>query len=74
MDGIFLSFLISIGTFQLVMIGICFYTMRFYAAYVCTLIFLIGSYYYYAYCKRIMNRFKVSFFIFEAEIGLFLFR
>lgn len=60
MDGIFMSFLICMGTFQLELIGICFYTMRFYAAYICTLIFLIGSYYYYAYCKRIMNRFKIN--------------
>ncbi len=59
-DAIFLSFLITIVFFQVATVGCGFIVMDVEAAWAACCIVLIGGFYWYKYCLRIFNRFKVS--------------
>jgi hypothetical protein len=58
-DTIFIAFFVSVAVFQLAALACCFVVMTNKAAWTCSVIFIIGLYYWYFYCLRIYNRFKV---------------
>lgn len=59
-DAIFVSLVMSIALFQLLTLAVGFLVMTESAAIVCSIMLSIGSYYWYKYCIRIYNRFKVG--------------
>lgn len=59
-DAIFVTLIASIAFFQLLTLAVGFLVMTQEAAIVCSIMLAIGSYYWYKYCIRIYNRFKVS--------------
>jgi hypothetical protein len=58
-DSIFLAFFLSVVLFQSASLACCFVVMNHNAAWTSVAIFLIGLWYWYKYCLRIYNRFKV---------------
>jgi hypothetical protein len=58
-DSIFLAFFLSVVLFQLASLACCFVVMNHNAAWTAMVIFIIGLWYWYKYCLRIYNRFKV---------------
>jgi hypothetical protein len=59
-DQIFLAFFLSVVLFQVASLACCFVVMNHNAAWTSAAIFLAGLWYWYKYCLRIYNRFKVS--------------
>jgi hypothetical protein len=59
-DHIFLAFFLSVIMFQVASLACCFVVMNHNAAWTSAAIFLAGLWYWYKYCLRIYNRFKVS--------------
>lgn len=58
-DAIFFTLLSTVVLFQFLALCCGFFVMEDYCAYISTVILAIGSYYWYTYCLRIYNRFKV---------------
>lgn len=58
-DSIFLTLLVTVMLYQFLALCCSFMVMDDYCAYVSTVILVLGSYYWYTYCLRIYNRFKI---------------
>ena len=58
-EAIFNSFILAIGSFQVMGVAICWIIMPDYAAAVFTALSVIASYFWYRYCTRIFLRFKI---------------
>jgi MFS family permease len=58
-DAIFVSLLMTVVLYQFIALCCGFFVMYDNAAYVSTVILAVGSYYWYTYCLRIYNRFKI---------------
>lgn len=58
-DSVFLAFFLSVVLFQSASLACSFVVMNHNAAWASTGIYLIGLWYWYKYCLRIYNRFKV---------------
>lgn len=59
-DSIFLAFFLSVVLFQLASLACCFVVMSHNAAWTAMVIFIVGLWYWYKYCLRIYNRFKLE--------------
>lgn len=58
-EAIFNSFILAIGSFQVMGVAICWIIMPYYAAAAFTAISILASYFWYRYCTRIFLRFKI---------------
>lgn len=58
-DAIFVTLLMTVVCFQFIALSCAFIVMEDNCAYVATVVLLVGTYYWYKYCLRIYNRFKI---------------
>lgn len=59
-SSVYVTFVVMMILFQSTCISTFFEIMDYGAAIVCFILMIIGSYYWYVYCLRIYNRFRVS--------------
>ena len=58
-DAIFVTLIATVVIFQLIALCCCFIMMYDNAAYASSAILAVGTYYWYTYCLRIYNRFRI---------------
>lgn len=59
-DAIFVTLISTVSLYQLMAVCCSFLVMSIYCACVASFIIVVGTYYWYTYCLRIYNRFKVN--------------
>lgn len=59
-DSIFFTLLVTVMLYQFLALCCMFLVMDDNCAYVSTVMLVVGGYYWYTYCLRIYNRFKVA--------------